>query len=122
MSLQEKLVAELKSSMLAKNADRTAALRMLKSALGYAQIEKKTEALADADVVALLQKEAKKRRDAMEEYGKAGREDLVAKEKGSWLWSRSSFPRPWRNPRSRPWCGRRSRRLAPRARRRWEPS
>lgn len=30
MSLQEKLVAELKSSMLAKNADRTAALRMLK--------------------------------------------------------------------------------------------
>lgn len=81
MSLQEKLVAELKASMLAKNADRTGALRMLKSALGYAQIEKKTEALSDADVVVLLQKEAKKRRDAMEEYGKAGREDLVAKEK-----------------------------------------
>lgn len=67
--------------MLAKNADRTGALRMLKSALGYAQIEKKTEALSDADVVVLLQKEAKKRRDAMEEYGKAGREDLVAKER-----------------------------------------
>lgn len=82
MSLQEKLVAELKSSMLAKNADRTAALRMLKSALGYAQIEKKTEILSDAEVVTLLQKEAKKRRDAMEEYGKAGREDLVSKEKG----------------------------------------
>lgn len=80
MTLQEKLVAELKSSMLAKDADRTGALRMVKSALGYVQIEKKTESLSDTEVIAVLQREAKKRRDAVEEYEKAGRSDLAAKE------------------------------------------
>jgi uncharacterized protein len=41
MSLQERLSQEIKSAMLAKDADRLGALRMLKSALGYVLIEKK---------------------------------------------------------------------------------
>ncbi len=85
MLLQEKLVAELKASMMAKNADRTGTLRMVKSALGYVQIEKKVEVLPDAEVTAVLQREAKKRRDAMTEYEKAGREELVAKERAELL-------------------------------------
>jgi uncharacterized protein YqeY len=85
MMLQEKLVAELKASMMAKNADRTGTLRMVKSALGYVQIEKKVEVLPDADVTAVLQREAKKRRDAIAEYEKAGREELVAKERAELL-------------------------------------
>jgi uncharacterized protein YqeY len=80
MTLSEKITAELKASMLAKNADRTGALRMLKSALGYAQIEKQVDALPDADVLAVVQKEAKKRRDAIAEYERGGRADLAAKE------------------------------------------
>ncbi len=80
MSLQEKLVAELKAAMLAKDADRTGTLRLVKSALGYVQIEKKTDALSDADVTAVLQREAKKRRDAMTEYERGGRPELAAKE------------------------------------------
>lgn len=82
MSLQEKLVAELKAAMLAKDADRTATLRLVKSALGYVQIEKKTDSLSDAEVTAVLQREAKKRRDAMAEYDRGGRPELVAKEQG----------------------------------------
>ena len=45
MSLQQRVNDELKSSMLARQALRTGTLRMLKAALGYAQIEKKTETL-----------------------------------------------------------------------------
>ena len=81
MSLQERLSQELKAAMLAKDADRLSTLRLLKSALGYAQIERKTEQLSDADVLGLVQKEIKKRRDAIEQYEKGGRPELAAKEK-----------------------------------------
>ena len=81
MSLQQRVNDELKSSMLARQAVRTGTLRMLKAALGYAQIEKKTEILSDADVMALIQREAKKRRDSIEEFEKAGRTEMAANEK-----------------------------------------
>jgi len=81
MSLQQRVNDELKSSMLARQAVRTGTLRMLKAALGYAQIEKKTETLSDADVMAMIQREAKKRRDSIEEFEKAGRTEMAANEK-----------------------------------------
>ena len=81
MSLQQRVNDELKSSMLARQALRTGTLRMLKAALGYAQIEKKTETLSDADVMTLIQREAKKRRDSIEEFEKAGRTEMAANEK-----------------------------------------
>jgi len=66
--------------MIAKDADRTGTLRLVKSALGYFQIEKKSDSLTDADVMIVLQREAKKRKDAIDEYEKAGRPELAAKE------------------------------------------
>jgi uncharacterized protein len=81
MSLQERLSQEIKSAMLAKDADRLGALRMLKSALGYVLIEKKAETLPDADFVSIVQKEVKKRRDSIEQFEKGGRPELAAKEK-----------------------------------------
>jgi uncharacterized protein YqeY len=81
MSLQQRVTDELKSSMLARQTVRTGTLRMLKAALGYAQIEKKTETLPDADVMAVIQREAKKRRDSIEEFEKAGRAEMAANEK-----------------------------------------
>ena len=81
MSLQQRVTDELKSSMMARQAVRTGTLRMLKAALGYAQIEKKTETLSDADVMAVIQREAKKRRDAIEEFEKGGRAEMAANEK-----------------------------------------
>ncbi len=82
MTLTEKISAELKASMMAKDAERTGTLRMLKSAIGYVQIEKKVDALSDADVLVVVQKEAKKRRDSGEEFEKGGRPELAAKERG----------------------------------------
>jgi uncharacterized protein len=81
MSLQERISQEIKAAMLAKDADRLSVLRMLKSTLGYAQIERKTESLSDGDVVAIVQKEVKKRRDSVEQFEKGGRLELAAKEK-----------------------------------------
>lgn len=80
MSLQSQIVDALKQSMIAKDADRTGTLRLIKAALGYAMIEKKVETLGDADVLAVVQREAKKRKDAIDEYEKAGRPELAAKE------------------------------------------
>src|SRR5437899_10804419 len=94
MSAQERLSAEIKAAMLAKDADRLSALRMLKSAVGYAQIERKTESLPDADVVAIVQKEVKKRRDSMEQFEKGGRPELAAKEKQEIVVLEAFLPQP----------------------------
>jgi len=94
MSLQERISQEIKAAMLARDADRLSALRMLKSALGYAQIERKTDNLPDAEVVALVQKEVKKRRDSVEQFEKGGRAELAAKEKQEISVLESFLPQP----------------------------
>src|SRR3954469_2736842 len=81
MNSQERLQQEIKSAMLARDQDRLSALRMLKSAVGYTQIEKKTEILSEADFISVVQKEVKKRRDSIEQFEKGGRQDLAEKEK-----------------------------------------
>jgi uncharacterized protein YqeY len=80
MTLQERIQGELKAAMLAKDAERLSTLRLLKSALGYLQIEKKTEQLSDPEIVSVIQKEAKKRRDSIEQYKNGGRPELADKE------------------------------------------
>jgi len=81
MTLQERLSQEMKSAMLTKDTDRLSTLRLLKSVIGYLLVERKTETLPDADFVGIVQKEVKKRRDAIEQYEKGGRPELAAKEK-----------------------------------------
>ena len=81
MSLQQAIQDEIKKAMLAKDSDRLGTLRLLKSAIGYVQIERKTDSLPDADVVTVIQKEVKKRRDSVEQYEAGNRPDLAAKEK-----------------------------------------
>lgn len=81
MTLQERLNQEIKSAMLAKDAPRLSTLRMLKSAVGYAQIEQKKESFTDAEILPLIQKELKKRRDSAEQFEKGGRPELAAHER-----------------------------------------
>ena len=80
MSLVDRLQQELKSAMLARDAARLSTLRLLKSAIGYAQIERQNENLPDAELVGIVQKEVKKRRDAVEQYRTGGRPELADKE------------------------------------------
>ena len=102
MALQDRIQQELKAAMLAKDANTMGTLRLLKSAMGYAQIEKKTDALSDAEVVALIQKEIKKRRDAIELYQSGGRPELAAKS-GAVRWMEEF---KWRHARNRSSSGR----------------
>jgi uncharacterized protein YqeY len=53
---QARLSQEIKAAMLARDADRLSTLRLLKSAVGYAEIERKTEKLSEADFVSVVQK------------------------------------------------------------------
>ena len=94
MSLQEKLSQEMKAAMLARDADRLSTLRLLKSAIGYAQIERKTETFLDSEFVTLVHKEVKKRRDAIEQYEKGGRPELAAKEKQEITVLETFLPQP----------------------------
>ena len=84
----------MKSAMLTKDADRLSTLRLLKSAIGYVLVERKAETLSDADFVALVQKEVKKRRDAVEQYEKGGRPELAAKEKAEIAVLETFLPQP----------------------------
>ncbi|MBI3881553.1 MAG: GatB/YqeY domain-containing protein [Verrucomicrobia bacterium] len=78
MPLADEISSQIKAAMLAKDADRLGALRLLKSAIGYVAIEKKVDVLPDADVLAVIQKEVKKRRDSIAQYTQGNRADLAA--------------------------------------------
>jgi len=94
MTLLDRLAQELKAAMIAKDAERLSTLRLLKSAVNYAQIERRTENLTDAEIIALIQKEVKKRRDAAEQYEKGGRPELASKEKQEITVLESFLPQP----------------------------
>jgi len=81
--LKQKLREELKQSMLAKSELKTSVLRMLLSSLNYYEIQKGGAGYeaTDEDVLSTIQKEAKQRRDSIEEFTKAARMELVEKEK-----------------------------------------
>ena len=68
MSLQARLSSEIKAAMLAKDADRLSTLRLLKSAVAYSELERKTDNLSDGEFVTVVQKEIKKRRDSIEQF------------------------------------------------------
>jgi hypothetical protein len=80
MSLREQIVSDLTASMKAQDASRTSTLRMVKAAIMNRRIEKGAE-LDDDEVQKLLRSLVKQRRDSIEQYEKAGRQELVDKEK-----------------------------------------
>jgi hypothetical protein len=97
---KQKIQEELKNSMLAKSELRTSVLRLLLSAINYYEIQKGTELWQKAsssasvaqtgegkhyeateqDILTVIQKEVKQRRDSIEEYKKAQRQELADKE------------------------------------------
>lgn len=83
MSLVAQIDADLKKAMIAREAEKLSVLRMLKSAVKYAAIEKggADSVPTDLDVLAVVRKEAKKREDSIASYSGAGRNDLADKEK-----------------------------------------
>jgi uncharacterized protein YqeY len=77
MSLNEQLTADLKAAMKAKNKTQLNVIRMIKSALMNAKIQKGSD-LSNEDELQVITTEMKQRKDSLSEFEKAGREDLVA--------------------------------------------
>ncbi len=83
MTFQERIDTDLKEAMKARDAERLAVIRMLKSALKNAAIEKggADAQLDDTEAAAVIRKQAKQRQDAIEGFEKGHRPELAAKEK-----------------------------------------
>ena len=79
MGLQEKLLDDMKTAMKSGNKVALETLRMLRSQLKNASIAK-GEDLSEDNVMSVLSKEAKKRKESLELYKQGGREDLAEKE------------------------------------------
>ena len=81
MTLQERLVDEMKEAMRSGQAAKLSVIRMLRSALKNREIDRgKDKPLTDQDVLDVIQSGIKQRRESIEQYQKAGRSELVAKE------------------------------------------
>ncbi len=79
--LEDRINEDYKQAMKNKDATKVSTLSFLRSQLKYVIIEKKTEKLADTDVIAVIKKQVKQRQDSITQFGQGGRADLAEKEK-----------------------------------------
>lgn len=80
MSLIKQIEDDLIKALKGGDKEKTLTLRGLKSDIRYYTIEKKTKEASDDDVITVLNKAAKRRRDSIEQFKLGKRDDLVAKE------------------------------------------
>ena len=80
MSLKARITEDMKSAMRAKEAARLSAIRLLLSAMKQREVDERIE-LTDADVMGIIEKMIKQRRESIVQYEKGGRADLADAEK-----------------------------------------
>jgi uncharacterized protein YqeY len=79
MSLKERIQEDMKAAMRAKDAARLSAVRLLLAAMKQKEVDERVE-LGDADVLGVIEKMVKQRRESIAQYEKAARADLAAQE------------------------------------------
>jgi len=80
MTLKAQISEDMKNAMRAKEAERLGTIRLLQAAIKQREVDERIE-LADADVISVVEKMLKQRKDSIAAYEKANREDLAAVEK-----------------------------------------
>ena len=80
MSLKTRIQDDMKAAMRARESERLSAVRFLLAAIKQKEVDSRTE-LDDAATTAVIKKQIKQRRDSIQQYEQAGREDLAAKER-----------------------------------------
>ncbi len=80
MSLKDKITEDMKAAMRAKDAARLSTIRLLLAALKQKEVDERV-VLGDADVLSIVEKLVKQRRESIAQFEKAGRNDLADKEK-----------------------------------------
>lgn len=81
MGMKEKILEDLKVAMKNKEAEKLSAIRMLQSAIKNREIELRPAEITDNDILGVVRKLAKQRKDSIIEFEKAQRQDLADKEK-----------------------------------------
>ncbi|MGA9225059.1 MAG: GatB/YqeY domain-containing protein [Mesobacillus sp.] len=79
MSLLERLNNDMKQAMKNKEKDRLTTIRMIKASLQNEAIKVGNQELSEEEELTVLSREVKQRKDSLQEFEKAGREDLVEK-------------------------------------------
>ncbi len=92
MTISDKLMSDMKASMIAGTGDTTGTLRLLRSAIKNEEI-KTGHPLEDAEVLKVLQREAKQRRDSIDQFNGANRPELAAHEQAELEIIQSYLPR-----------------------------
>ncbi|MEQ1882290.1 MAG: GatB/YqeY domain-containing protein [Burkholderiales bacterium] len=80
MSLKIQITEDMKTAMRAKDSARLSAIRLLLAAMKQKEVDERKE-LSDAEIVAIIDKMLKQRRDSIEQFEKGGRQDLADVEK-----------------------------------------
>jgi uncharacterized protein len=80
VSLKAKITDDMKAAMRAKDVPRLSAVRLLLAAMKQKEVDERVE-LADTDIVTIIDKMIKQRRDSIAQYEKGGRQDLADIEK-----------------------------------------
>lgn len=80
MELREKLSADLKSAMVAKDALKVSVIRFTQAAIKNREIELRPNPINGDEVMAVIKKLVKQRKESIEQYSNAGRTDLVDQE------------------------------------------
>jgi len=95
MTLQDQIDEDLKAAMKARQAEKLAVLRLLKSALKYAAIEKygAEGKLEDQAAIGVIRKQVKQRHDSIAGFEKGNRPELAAKEKAELAILETYLPR-----------------------------
>ena len=93
MSLKAHIQEDVKAAMRAGDKPRLSTLRMLSAAIKQQEVDRR-EAVNDGDILALIDKMIKQRREAAEQYQKGGREELAAKEESEVQVLQAYLPEP----------------------------
>ncbi len=78
--MRERVYKDLTLALKARETEKAGVLRMLISSMKNAEIDARGKTLTDADYAAVIKKEVKKRKDAIDAFTQGGRNDLVEKE------------------------------------------
>lgn len=77
MALKEQLLADLKTAMKAKDKVRKSTITMMRAAILQQEKDQRVDVLPETDIQAIISKQYKQRKDALDEFTKAGRDDLI---------------------------------------------
>lgn len=80
MSLKARILDDIKSAMKAREGERLGALRLISAAIKQREVDERID-MQDTDVLAVLEKMVKQRRESISQFDAAGRQDLADKER-----------------------------------------